>query len=69
MIETRKLYVGDLVAYTAVSGNIILGMIVAFNEAYTTYDIQWFCPRPMGHATWKTAQEYRNNYLAFRETL
>lgn len=69
MMKTRKLYLGDLVAYISVAGNYMLGMIVAFDEAYTCYDIEWLCPRPMSHATWKTTQEYRNNYLDYRKKM
>lgn len=69
MMKTRTLNLGDLVGYHAVNGGFIGGMIVASDEAYTSYDIQWFSPRPMTHATWKTTQEYRNNYLVYRKNM
>jgi len=70
MIKTQMLHAGDLVAVH--HGNELrIGMIYHFDEAFTSYKIQWLNGKIFPDTTcgWLTAQEYRNIYLAFRATL
>ncbi len=63
MLKTRKLNLGDLVAVNY-GTQLRVGMIYHFNEAYTSYKIQWFGKQlPDTTCGWITAQEYRNIFL------
>lgn len=64
-MQTRKLNIGDLVAYETVKSEYCLGMIVGFDEGFTQYTIEWV-QGPKSYATWMTTQNYRNNYLEYR---
>jgi hypothetical protein len=70
MIKTQKLNLGDLVAVTDNVGKISIGMIVEFDEAYTTYKIEWYNHSHIWtKASWITVQEYRNIFLDKRAQL
>lgn len=76
-VKTRKLNLGDLVLTIYGSASVV-GMITAFDRALRLYYIEWLTAKlsntkgrwPAGtNASWITAQEYRNNYLVFRENM
>jgi len=70
MLKTRKLNLGDLVAVTEYKDNITIGMIVEFDDAYTTYKIEWCNGKHIWtKASWITTQQYRNIFLDWKAQL
>lgn len=68
MIRTRRLHIGDLVA-VHYGTKLRVGMILDFDNAFTTYKIEWFDKSPDTKCPWIVAQEYRTIFLDFRKTL
>lgn len=70
-LETRTLNIGDLVAVRRRESKVFIGMIVAFDDNYLSYTIEWYDPElnRLTNASWISAQEYRNIFLEYCKSL